>query len=133
MAGKRATKSVIFTHSGASSEVSKIVEMPESGAMGYCSVFMRRISGTGDGHIEAISGGFDSAGSFTYAIGNAYNNWSDSLDIVRDGDPNRFPYLKIELDFDDDFEEVTPPEDPEDPEPDPVPLTTVVELYITAY
>lgn len=123
MAGKRATKSVIFTHSGDSSEVSKVIEMPESGAMGSYSIFMRRISGTGDGHIETISGGFDSAGSFTFAIGNAYSNWSDSLDIVRDGDSNRFPYLKIELDFDDDF----------DDSEEPLPTTTVVELYITAY
>lgn len=139
MAGKRATELVKFTHTGEGDTVFQIVEMPESGALGYYSIFMRRVSGVGDGHIEEISGGFDAAGAHTYTVGEVYNGWDDDLALVRDGDPNRFPYLKIELEFEDDFEEVEEPEAPEDPEappvptPDPVPLTTVVELYITAY
>lgn len=115
MAGKRIFKVVKFTHSGDSSNLEEVVEMPEGGAAGLFSVFVRRISGTGTGYIENIYGCFDAAGEHGLLIGNAYSNWSDDLVIVRDGDSNRYPYLKFELDFDEDSD------------------TTEVELYITAY
>lgn len=115
MAGKRTFKTIKFTHSGDSETLSQVVEVPEGGAAGLNSVFMRRVSGTGDGHVEAIYGCFDAAGEHGLLIGTSYSAWTDDLSQIRYNDNNMYPYLKFEVDFETDTD------------------TTEVEFYISSY
>lgn len=109
MAGANRTfKKVTFTHSGDAATLSQVVEMPESSGAGVFDIWQRRVSGTGEGYIEAIYGSFESSGENGYQIGGGYSSWSDSLNYVRwFGDDNQFPYLKIEADFEEDLGSTT--------------------------
>lgn len=103
MVGNRIYKKLTFTHSGDSETISQVVEMPEGGALGIFDIFARRVSGTGDGHIEYIYGSFEESGENGYQLGASYNNWTDELFSIRwNGDSNQFPYLKIDADFEED-------------------------------
>lgn len=112
MAGKRTFKQVVFDRSEGATVI-KTLPLPEGGAMGYFSVWNRRVSGAGNVYLT-VYGSFNQnpTEDERYELNSGGTN--DFLDTFLSEWYAEWSYLTIKAEFDD---------------PDP----TTVEVYIASY